>query len=119
VRTDWDVIVVGAGLAGLTAGATAATGGADTVVLDAHRAGGRARTVAKGPYVFNMGAHALYLGGPGAKILRALSVEPPGAPGPFPRYQLLKDDELHLMPSGPASLMRTTAIGAASGRARP
>lgn len=114
MRTDWDVIVVGAGLAGLTAGATAALGGAETVVLEAHQEGGRARTVAKGPYVFNMGAHAFYLGGPGAGILRALGVEADGAPGPFPRYKLLKDGELHVMPSGPASLVRTTAMGTAS-----
>jgi len=114
MRTDWDVIVVGAGLAGLTAGATAATGGADTIVLEAHQTGGRARTVAKAGYVFNMGAHAFYRGGPGAKILCSLGVEPDGAPGPFPRYKLLKDGELHVMPTGPSSLMSTTAMGAAS-----
>lgn len=114
MKTDWDVIVIGAGLAGLTAGATATAGGADTVVLDAHQAGGRARTVAKGPYVFNMGAHALYVGGPGAPILRSLGVEPDGVPSPFPRYKLVKDGKLHLMPSGPTSVMRTTAMGAAA-----
>lgn len=114
MRTDWDVIVVGAGLAGLTAGATAAAGGVDTVVLEAHQAGGRARSVVKGPYVFNMGGHGFYLGGPGAKILRALGVEPHGAPSPLPRYQLVKDGELHVLPSGPGSFMRTTAMGAAS-----
>ncbi|HMC39658.1 MAG TPA: FAD-dependent oxidoreductase [Acidimicrobiales bacterium] len=114
MKTEWDVIVIGAGLAGLSAGATAAAGGADTVVLDTHPAGGRARTVAKGPYVFNMGAHALYLGGPGTKVLRSLGIEPDGAPSPFPRYKLLKDGGLHLMPSGPASIMRTKAMGAAA-----
>lgn len=114
MRTEWDVIVIGAGLAGLTAGATVVAAGADAIVVEAHQVGGRARTVAKGPYVFNMGAHALYLGGPGTKILRALGVEPDGAPSPFPRYRLVKDGELHLMPSGPASLARTSAMGAAS-----
>ncbi|MDQ2727333.1 MAG: FAD-dependent oxidoreductase [Actinomycetota bacterium] len=114
MKTDWDVIVIGAGLAGLTAGATAATAGAETVVLEAHQTGGRARTVTKEPYIFNMGAHALYVGGPGTKILRSLGVEPDGAPSPFPRYKLVKDGKLHVMPSGPASLMRTTAMGAAS-----
>jgi len=114
MKTDWDVIVIGAGLAGLTAGATAANAGADTIVLEAHQTGGRARTVARGAYVFNMGAHALYVGGPGTKILRSLGVEPDGAPSPFPRYKLVKDGELHLMPSGLASLMRTRAMGATS-----
>ena len=113
MRTDWDVIVVGAGLAGLAAGATAAAGGAETVVLEAHRPGGRARTVEKGPYVFGMGPHALYLGGAGTRILRSLGIEPDGVPSPFPRYKLLKDGEVHRVPSGPANLMRTGALSAA------
>jgi protoporphyrinogen oxidase len=114
MRSVWDVIVVGAGLAGLTAGATAAGGGADTVVLEAHQLGGRARTVAKGPYVFNMGAHALYVGGPGTEILRSLGVHPDGTPSPLSRYKLLKDSELHVMPTGPDRLTGTTVMGAAS-----
>ena len=111
---DWDVIVVGAGLAGLAAGATAAAGGASTLVLDAHQRGGRARTVEKGAYTFNMGPHALYVGGPGTAVLRSLGIEPDGVPSPFRCYRLLKDGEVHVVPSGPASLLRTTAMGRAS-----
>lgn len=114
MKTRWDVIVVGGGLAGLTAGATAASGGASTVVLEAHQLGGRARTVDKGPFVFNMGPHALYLGGPGTKILRSLGVHPDGVASPFPDYRLFKDGELHVVPSGPVSLMRTTVMGKAA-----
>ena len=114
MRTRWDVIVVGAGLAGLAAGATAASGGADTVVLEAHQPGGRARTVVRGPYVVNMGAHALYIGGPGTKILRSLGVHPNGSPSPMLRYKLLKDGELHDMPFGTDRLAASTVMGTAS-----
>jgi hypothetical protein len=51
IRANWDVIVV---VARLTAGATAASGGADTVVLGAHQLGRRARPVTKEPHVFNI-----------------------------------------------------------------
>lgn len=116
MRNHWDVIVVGAGLAGLAAGATATKSGADTIVLEAHRPGGRARTVHKGPYVFTMGPHALYMGGRGAQVLRSLGIEPHGAPSPFPRgYRLLKGGQTHAVPFAatglpPTSLMSRAAL---------
>src|SRR5205814_6860897 len=100
--------------AGLAAGATAAAGGASTLVLEAHDPGGRAKTIDKGSYTFNLGPHALYLGGPGTEVLRSLGIEPDGCPSPFPRYRLLKDGEVHAVPSGPGSLLRTTAMGTAA-----
>jgi phytoene dehydrogenase-like protein len=112
--TDFDVIVVGGGLAGLTAGATAAAAGASAIVLEAHQFGGRARTVAKGAYTFNMGPHALYLGGAGVPVLRSLGIRPAGMPSPFGSYRILKDDTVHLIPAGPGSLVRTRVMGPAS-----
>lgn len=105
------MVVIGGGLAGLTAGATAAAGGASTVVLEAHEPGGRARVVEREGFRLNMGGHALYLAGPGRGVLRSLGIDPTGAPPPLDRYKVLLDGEQHVLPSGPASLMRTTALG--------
>ena len=60
------VVVVGAGLAGMTAALTASDHGATVTVLEARvDPGGRARTLAvDGGFLLNQGAHALYRGGP-------------------------------------------------------
>src|SRR6185437_8419399 len=89
MKADWDVIVIGAGLAGLAAGATATRAGSATLVLDAHAPGGRARVTAKDGFVFNRGLHALYRAGAGWDVLRRLGIEPRGSSPPLGRYQAL------------------------------
>lgn len=111
MRTDWDVIVIGAGLAGLAAGATATGAGSAVLVIDAHSPGGRARVTARDGFVFDRGAHALYQGGAGWEVLRRLGIEPQGGSPPLGRYQALSGDRLHLLPTGPGSLRRTTLLG--------
>ena len=109
---DFDVIVVGGGLAGLAAGATAARGGASTVVLEAHQPGGRARTSERNGFVFNNGIHALFTGGPGMSVLTALGVRPQGAPPPLQDYMLLAGGRQHVLPIGRQSIERTTFLDA-------
>jgi phytoene dehydrogenase-like protein len=110
-----DVLVVGAGLAGLTAAATARAAGAGRVlVLEGQQPGGRARTTTKDGFTFNFGGHALYRGGEGLQVLRRLGIRPQGTRPPLDGYQLLRNGELHRMPSGPTSLLRTTALSPAS-----
>jgi phytoene dehydrogenase-like protein len=111
MTTTWDVIVVGGGIAGLTAGATASQAGASALVLEAHQPGGRARTIERDGFVFNMGGHALYVGGEGYRVLNSLGIPPKGAAPPLNRYKLLMDGHLHQMPVGPTSLLRTSALG--------
>ena len=72
------VVVVGAGLAGLAAAATAAKAGAEVTVLDTRSPGGRARTDEKEGFLLNQGPHALYKGGPGRDVLAGLGVRPKG-----------------------------------------
>ena len=58
-----EITVIGGGLAGLTAGITAAEGGADVQLFEAHsELGGRARST-DGSYKANLGPHAIYAGG--------------------------------------------------------
>lgn len=68
------VVVIGAGLAGLTAAATAARAGQRVVLVEAHAGGGRARTDVRRGYRFNQGPHALYRGGHAWQVLGELGV---------------------------------------------
>jgi phytoene dehydrogenase-like protein len=111
MRADWDVIVIGAGLAGLAAGATATKAGSTTLVVDAHVPGGRARVTRRDGFVFNRGGHALYKGGAGWDVLRSLGIEPQGSSPPLARYRALAGGELHLLPTSADSLRRTTLLG--------
>src|SRR5256885_455730 len=60
----YDVVVVGAGLAGVAAAATAAGSGGSTLVLDGHQPGGRGSPHQRGRLPVNPGAPALSLGRP-------------------------------------------------------
>jgi len=110
-RNEWDVIVVGCGLAGMSAAATASQAGARVLVLEAHRPGGRARTAEREDFTLNMGAHALYKAGPGSRVLHSLGITPVGAPPPLRRYRALIAGTQHVLPTGPGSLLRTRALG--------
>lgn len=107
-----DVVVVGGGLAGLTAAVTAARQGARVTVLEARSdAGGRARTTESNGFLCNEGPHALYKATGGMAVLQKLGVEPDGAPPPTKGHGLL-NGELGVLPSGAGSLVRTPFLGA-------
>ncbi|GAA0354528.1 phytoene desaturase family protein [Bacillus horti] len=72
-RIQGDVIIVGGGLAGLSAAATLAKKGKKVVVLERATLGGRAVTINMKGFAFNFGAHAIY--GRDSSYLRRLEKE--------------------------------------------
>jgi phytoene dehydrogenase-like protein len=84
-------VVVGGGPAGLMAASRLAEGGFETLLLEAGpHLGGRAASEERGGFVLNQGPHALYVGGPAGRELKASGVEldwwqPASAASVFPR----------------------------------
>jgi phytoene dehydrogenase-like protein len=108
-----DVAVVGGGLAGLAAAATAAQAERSVIVLDGRPLGGRARVDRRGEFLFNQGPRALYLDGPGRRVLDKLGVPTDAGGEPLLKgSQALFGTRLHLLPQGPTSLMRTSMLSA-------
>jgi phytoene dehydrogenase-like protein len=113
-RGEVAVVVIGAGLAGLTAAATAARAGRQVVVVEADAVGGRARTDERSGYHFNQGPHALARGGEAQRILRDLGVPYRGHGAPVRGARLVRDGKLVRPPVGPmgwlvARLLTTSA----------
>lgn len=108
------VVVIGAGLAGLTAAATAADAGARVTVLEAREGpGGRARTALVDRFLLNQGAHALYRGGPAWATLAEFGISPRGnSPDASSVEALRADGSLAPLPTGIGSLATTTLLGA-------
>jgi phytoene dehydrogenase-like protein len=105
----FDVVVVGAGLAGLAAGATAAPG-ASTLILDGHQPGGRASTDERGKYRFNRGPHALYRGGEATAVLARLGVSTPGAVPQASGARGRLGDRVDVLPATATTLLRSRLL---------
>jgi phytoene dehydrogenase-like protein len=76
MNTSQNAIVIGGGPAGLVAAARLAEGGVETKLLEAgSHLGGRAASERRAGFDLNQGPHALYVGGPAMRELRALGIE--------------------------------------------
>ncbi len=89
-RRTTNVVVVGAGLAGLAAARQLAHSGVQTVVLDGMRPGGRARSDLHDEVLLNRGPHALYRGGAAERVLGELGIRPTGGPPSAVSYGVLR-----------------------------
>ncbi|NUR89600.1 MAG: FAD-dependent oxidoreductase, partial [Nonomuraea sp.] len=77
MNTSPEIMIIGAGVTGLVAAIEAAERGIGVTVAEAHALpGGRARTLA-GPYLANMGPHAVYVDGPWWEWLDSRGLTPP------------------------------------------
>jgi phytoene dehydrogenase-like protein len=104
------ITVVGGGWAGLAAAAVAARGGAKVKVLEARsELGGRARTNQIDGFFLNQGAHALYTGFEGARVLAELGITPRGNKPPLRGYGRLRG-KVGLMPGSPMDSLRSPMI---------
>jgi phytoene dehydrogenase-like protein len=107
---------VGAGLAGLTAAATAARAGRPVVVVEADTAGGRARTDERNGYRFNQGPHALGRGGEAWRILGDLGVPHRGHRAPLRGARVVLDGRLAGVPVGQMGLLVARLLTAPAAR---
>lgn len=108
---ELDVIIIGAGIAGLSAALTATHAGRRTLVLDAHRPGGRARTTEHDGFSYNIGGHALYRGGHLRGLLDRHGIAVTGGKPDGTRVRLLRDGVLTSLALRPTDMLRTTLLG--------
>jgi phytoene dehydrogenase-like protein len=108
--TTYDVIVIGAGLAGLVAAQQATRSGARVLVLDGQPPGGRARTDERDGYLFNRGPHALYLGGHAQRVLESFGVDIAGGP-PDANVFGSRGGEIAPLPAGALALATSKLLG--------
>ncbi len=105
-----DIVVVGAGIAGLVAALTAAESGASVVLLDAQTPGGRARTTDRDGYHYNVGPHALYLAGHLRPFLASRNMDPAGGMPDTKHVRLLRDGRLWPITFNALDIARTKLL---------
>ena len=109
-ESEHDVVVVGAGIAGLVAALTAAEAGASVVVVEAQTPGGRAKTIERNGYHYNIGPHALYLAGHLRLFLATRGMDPVGGSPDTKHVRLVRDGRLWPITFGPLDLARTNLL---------
>lgn len=105
------VVVVGGGIAGLTAAAFAARGGHEVTLLErGSEVGGRGATQTREGFSLNQGPHALYRGGVAIEVLRELDVAVTGGTPPVAGGLAIDRGALHALPGGAVSMLTTSLL---------
>jgi phytoene dehydrogenase-like protein len=109
--SDADVLVVGGGLAGLSAAALVARAGRSVIVLEqSGHFGGRASTHVRDEIHWNLGPHALYCAGHAFRLFKDLGIP---FTGRFPNPGnglLVNDDAAFPIPAGIRSFIATRLL---------
>ena len=89
--TDYDVIVIGAGMGGLSAAAHLASGGMNVLLLEQHyKVGGCATSFSRGEFNFDAALHEMSLGGGREMALVQIIMERAGV---FEKIELIRVKE--------------------------
>ncbi len=112
--TSWDVVIVGGGLAGLTAAHRLRQGGCRTLLLEAgSRVGGAVRTVRREGWTYELGPNTVMARGPLDDLIDELGLRPQvvtADPAARRRY-IVKAGRLEPLPRGPLGLLRSRVFG--------
>ena len=107
VTSPKTAIVVGGGPAGLVAAGRLAEGGIATTLLEAGAGvGGRAASERREGFDLNQGPHALYVGGPAMRELRAMEIDLPRWNPTSHRSVFVRGGEAMRFPGGSLALAR-------------
>src|SRR5215203_257869 len=105
--TQRKAVVVGGGPAGLVAAGRLAEGGVETTLLEAaSNLGGRAASEHRDGFDLNQGPHALYVGGPAMRELRAMGVDLPRWNPASPASVFVRDGKPRRLLGGEPALAR-------------
>lgn len=107
----FDVAVIGGGLAGLIAAIELVRAGKSVRVLEkSGKLGGRAMTVDKNGALFNLGGHALYLGGEANRAFERYGLKLTGSK-PSAKGLAIWNNTLSPLPGDPMTLLSSKLLG--------